>query len=371
MWGEALLRKHLLDDTVVVEFESPVRAVSSTILGGGFRKLSHVVFKRVPREFALEEPRLYAENVVKELGLPVGTTAVFLTAADVLDHVDVSIDNPVGARVLITAGFQPLTCIDGETNVEEAATVNILVVLDAELPDPALVDIVCLVGSVKTLAITDLGLSCDFGKRAYATATDAVVVASRIGGRRFTYGGPVTPPGLAVARLVYSALTGYGLRSLRIEEIFKHVFGVEFGKLVDSALEVYTKAPIPGVEPDKVRQTIIDELSRLIGDPNVWSIGIAAQEVDRRGRAGTIPFLSRAEFLADSKKIVADEILGIALALYINGWKALFSYYWVDRVKERVEGLKTATMFTDDILASLVGSILSRVYDKYMEGVHH
>ncbi len=363
-----LLRKNSLEDTLIIEFSEPVKALSSTVLGGGFRELTHVVFHRVNEDFNDPNPENYAKELVREVGLPVETTAVFLTAVDVIrEHVDREVKHPVKARIIATIGFTPLVCIGDKELIHKHATINILLVVDKNLSNNALVDIASLIGSLKTLALVDLGLSCNYHGRAYSTATDALIVASKKSGSREMYGGPVTDVGFTVSKLVYETIVEYGLKKLDLNTKFKNIFGVSIDWLVDTAVKLYMYAPIPGVTVNDVKKDIVHELSRLLKDPNIWALGLAARSLDHYGLAGTIPHLEKEEYLNDSKKILVDELLGIVLSIYVNGWKGMLSYYWIDRIKHQLKMFKDKPMFIDDLLASIIGSILSRVYDKYLE----
>ncbi|MET1101971.1 MAG: bifunctional adenosylcobinamide hydrolase/alpha-ribazole phosphatase CbiS [Pyrodictiaceae archaeon] len=362
-----LLRKNSLKDLLIIEFSEPVKALSSTTLGGGLRELTHVVFHRVSENFNDPNPENYAKELVREMGLPIETTAVFLTAVDVVkEHVDREIEHPVKARMIATIGFTPLVCIGSKESIHQHATINILLVIDRNLSSSALVDIVSLIGSLKTLALMDLGLSCNYHGRAYSTATDAIIVASKRSGSREMYGGPVTDVGYTVSKLVYETIVEYGLKKLDLHTKFKNIFGVTIDWLVDTAVKLYMHAPIPNVAVDDIKKDIVHELSRLLKDPNIWALGLAARLLDHYGLAGTIPHLRKEEYLNDSKKILVDELLGIILSTYVNGWKGMFSYYWIDRIKHQLKMFKDKPMFIDDLLASIIGSILSRVYDKYL-----
>ncbi|MEM4868581.1 MAG: hypothetical protein QXK54_07180, partial [Ignisphaera sp.] len=72
-------------------------------------------------------------------------------------------------------------------------------------------------------------------------------------------------------------------------------------------------------------------------------------------------------YKSDSPGIIVDELVGKALAEYINGFKGLLMYYWIERLKERGETpiLKLLPPIADDIVAALIGGILSKIYDKY------
>ena len=95
-------------------------------------------------------------------------------------------------------------------------------------------------------------------------------------------------------------------------------------------------------------------------------MAIAFRELECKGSIGAIPYLIKSEYMNDSPKIIADELLGMTLSIYINGWKGLFCYYWVERLKSKIKEIKSLPMFTDDLICSLIGAILSRVYDKFL-----
>ncbi len=354
-------------NSLIIEFPLRVRAISSTILGGGLRELTHTVFHRVGEDFNDPNPREYAIRLVRDLGLPIDTTAVFLTAVDVVNEYRVVEDKRFGVEVVGTIGFKPLACI-GEIQGRIPSTINILVYTSKSLSVNALVDLVMTASSAKTLALVDLALSCRKPSlsRAYATATDAIIVASPIETGGEDYGGPATPIGSATAKLVYDLILSHGLAKLDINDRLENILGVNIEWIIDSSLKIYSNAPVPGVPVEKIRRLVEYNLVRLLRDPNVWSMLMASHCLDKYGLAGTIPGLTRSEYTMDSKRIVSDELLGIMLALYVNGWKALFSYYWVDRLKNELEEFKDKPMFIDDILASLIGSILSKVYDEYL-----
>ena len=355
------------EDTVVVGFEERVRALSSTIVGGGLRELTHVVFHRVDPDFDESDPAKYARGLLERLALPKDGTAVFLTAVDVVkERVELHVDYPAGITLVGSVGLGPTVCIGGGGHGRRLGTINLLLFVEKCLTDNALVDLAGVVWGAKALALVDLGLSKGFNLgRVYATATDALVVASATDGEVEIYGGPATPIGAEVAGLVYEAILSSGLKGLSEGERFRNVFGVDLDWVSDTASELYLKAPIPGLSREEVRREVEEEVKGLLKDPNVWALALAARDLDWHGLAGALPGLDREEYLGDSHKILADELLGIALALYVNGWKGLFAYYWIDSTKEGLREFEDKPMFMDDILASLVGSVLSRLYDRH------
>ena len=361
-----LAELHKVKDAIIVEFQDKVKALSSSVYGSGFRELTHVVFKTVNKNFNEPNPCLYAENVVKELGLPPGSTAVLLTAVDVVKNYEIRvIENPLPVMVLITVGLNNLACIDGKIyKWGQPSTINTLVAVGSHLSDNALVDLVSVVSGAKALAFADTGLSCNLHRRAFATVTDSVIIASYCTGELVPYGGPATTIGSLVGKMVYEVVLTRAMKELALNKKFKYVFGVELEDFKRLCLKVYQYAPISNITTSDIMRVIDKELSKLLNDPNVWSIGIALRELEFRGASGAIPGLNKQEYKEDSLKIIVDEILGIALSTYINGWKGMFCYYWVERIKNQMKEIENLPMFSDDLISSLIGAILSKIYDR-------
>jgi len=357
------------EDTLVIGFGGRVRALSSTIVGGGLRELTHVVFHRVDPDFNEPNPARYAESLLEKLELPRKSSAVFLTAVDVVkERIELEVNSPTKIALIASIGLSHGASIGIKRSKERPGTINILLFVKKPLADRAFIDLAGVVSGAKAIALVDLILSRGYNLgRVYATVTDALVIASEMDSAdREFYAGPATPVGSEVAKLVYEAIISMGLKGMGVEERFRNIFGVDLKWVAETAAEIYRRAPIPSLSEAEVEGEVEAELRRLLRDPNIWALALAARNLDWHGLAGALPELGRDEYLGDSKKILADELLGITLALYINGWKALFAYYWIDSAKEGFEELGDKPMFMDDILASLIGSILSRIYDRHL-----
>ncbi|TFG56311.1 MAG: hypothetical protein E4H30_04605 [Methanomassiliicoccus sp.] len=72
------------------------------------------------------------------------------------------------------------------------------------------------------------------------------------------------------------------------------------------------------------------------------------------------------KFEEDPVHLLADELLGIALAEYIGGSKCVFEYIRYDKKKPGV--LSELGPFMDDIVASLIGATMSTIYSDLLEG---
>ena len=362
--------KILRNDIILASFEQSLMALSSTVFGGGFRELKYVIFKRVEKDFRERDPRKYALEVIKEVGSPPPLTAVFLTSANIVkDHFILKSKGPPEENVLLTLGLKPPSCIERPRIQGSIGTVNILLTVNECLTTEAVTDLVMLTGGVKSAAFSDLGISCEGFKRAYSTVTDAIIVAyrSRDCRRKISYGGPATSVGNIASKLIYEALMRAVLNKLDIRDLLKYYTSFTDNEIVELGFKIYKEAAVPGVSDEKVKNLINEKLKNISKDPNLWALLRSAQSLSFYGHAGVIPGLSEQEYIKDSKKIVADELLGIALSIYINGWKGMFNYYWIDRVKERFKEFRSLPMFIDDVVAALIGGVLSEVYDELLK----
>ncbi|RLG59508.1 alpha-ribazole phosphatase CobZ [Candidatus Geothermarchaeota archaeon] len=139
--------------------------------------------------------------------------------------------------------------------------------------------------------------------------------------------------------------------------------GIDMETLVEASLKLFI--PWKGMNREKARKTIRKYLKLLSRDPNISSLVMASARLDEDARIGLIPGLSKEDYLKDPVYLVADEILGMALALYINGWNGLFEYYRYDREKPGV--IKRLPPFMDDVIAAFIAGVTSRIYSKGLE----
>ncbi|MEY9092821.1 adenosylcobinamide amidohydrolase [Paenibacillus sp. RC84] len=90
-------------------------------------------------------------------------------------------------------------------------TINIIVAVEGELTDEAMVNAVITATEAKAAALQDLGVALDDGSGATGTTTDAVLIASTQRGRLHRYAGTATYLGHMIGRSVYEAAMQSGL----------------------------------------------------------------------------------------------------------------------------------------------------------------
>ncbi len=350
-------------NALIVDLNGDYRSISSTMHNGGIQRITHVLIEHVDKCTKECLAPQYSIDIIKSHGLNPEATALFLTGASLPEQSTVKSRDEV--FTLVTAGFTPMYCTMGaEDQARETGTINTVIAVDKCITDQAAVELIALASSAKTAALADAALGCGPGKgRALATGTDAILVAYREcrGGESFA--GPLTGLGSMVSRMIYDSIAELASK-ISLEDRFRHITGITLGELKEVALKYYSKAPVPGL-PRGEAAGLIDRLTRrVLRDPNTWLLLLAARSLDDSGLSGTVPLLPRRDYIQDTRGVVADELLGIALSMYINGWKGLFAYYWIDRVKDRESLPGSLPMFTDDIIGALVGGVLSRLYDE-------
>lgn len=145
-----------------------------------------------------------------------------------------------------------------------------------------------------------------------------------------------------------------------IEEVFQEM-GLAHELIVSSAMELYV--PHPGVETEaKARRIFSEELRAALSDPNVCVLIYAGVALERAAGLGEIPGLKLETYQRDLTALIADEVLGMAVAQYIGGYKGLFEYIRVDKKKPGI--IRKLGPFLDDIIGGLIGGVSANMYTR-------
>ena len=135
--------------------------------------------------------------------------------------------------------------------------------------------------------------------------------------------------------------------------------GVTRDDILAAALELYV--PHPEVETrEKALEVLSSILDKALQDPNINSLVMAGFLLEEEGRNGSIPGLPRETFDKDPVFLVADEVIGMAIAEYIGGTRARFEYVRYDRKKPGILG--RLGPFLDDTICGLIAGATSRMY---------
>ncbi|HWQ18900.1 MAG TPA: alpha-ribazole phosphatase CobZ [Methanotrichaceae archaeon] len=137
--------------------------------------------------------------------------------------------------------------------------------------------------------------------------------------------------------------------------------GISIDEIVASALELYF--PHPGVETrDKAEQVFRRELEIALADPNLALLIYAGVLLEAEGKKESLPNLKQSDYDNDLTCLIADEVLGLAIAKYIGGYKGMFDYVRYDKAKPGILG--TLGPFMDDIIGGLIGGVSANMYTR-------
>lgn len=140
--------------------------------------------------------------------------------------------------------------------------------------------------------------------------------------------------------------------------LFLEQKGIELRDLVDAGLELYV--PHPGIETaEKAAVVLREELMNSFRDVNVSCLIAAAFRVQEDAERGLIPGLTKERFLG-RPGLIADEVLGLAIASYIAGTRGVFEYTRFDQAKPGI--LKKLGAITNDAIAALIAGASSNMY---------
>jgi alpha-ribazole phosphatase CobZ len=362
--------KRVDGNTVVIRFAESMKIVSTVpalSIDGTFTDIvDGVVFHTVPKSFdhCTNLVRYYTE-ILKHANIERGV--IFLTAVNIDKMKHVSLEG--NTHVFATIGLEPPACIEMRDISEQClrvSTINIVVVVNQPLTVNAMTDLLRVVAEVKAIAVADAMLRCE--SRACGTVTDAIAILKPMSMRdEILFAGMATEIGNRIAKAVHSIIIAEAM-SGDLDTLLKRVLGYSTDELLEIFKNALNNLELPNLPKDAVVSEAKILLTKFLRDPNVWSFIIASRELDLHGIAGTIPGLSRNEFLLDSKKILADELMGMALATYLASSKVLFSMYWIEKLKEnKALMFWKEPMFGDDIVSALLAALLTLILDRYLE----
>jgi adenosylcobinamide hydrolase len=194
-------------EAVVVVSEQELTVLSSAVVGGGFTRARGIVNVHVPKNFACDDAEHTLAVAARRLGVPAPWVGLLTGAMTERAETATASADEVRALVVATIGLSNPSAAGLTPRAEPlAATINTIVVVDADPEPAALVNLVATITEVKTDVLHAAGVRCDDGRSATGTSTDAIAVAATGRGVRRRYGGPLTDVGWAAASAARRAL---------------------------------------------------------------------------------------------------------------------------------------------------------------------
>ncbi len=201
-------------EVIHVRSASPLNVLSSAIVGSGFRRVSHILNAHVDKDYNSTNPKADLRALARRCGIE-GSFVGLLTAVH-LRKARLAFFEADGLSVgaLITAGVgnaasagitQPYRPQTGTINTQ-TGTINIILLLDANLTRGAMLNAFITATEAKTAVIQSRNIRTPDGDLATGTSTDTVTVAVTGKGKPQNYAGSVTVLGWLIARAVRQAL---------------------------------------------------------------------------------------------------------------------------------------------------------------------
>ncbi|MCG7844447.1 MAG: adenosylcobinamide amidohydrolase [Methanomassiliicoccales archaeon] len=355
---------------VTIRLPHRMRTLASTILNGGLGSAESVLMLQVPMHYDHDDPIAHMRELIGELGLPKDTIC-FMTAADLHQafSAEEALNNGSSAIAMVSAGISNAinageSSREGMVPHRQVGTINIMVITDRPLDDCGLANAVMTVTEAKTAALRDHSVP------GTGTTSDAILIACPSEGERCLWSGTGSDHGISMAmaarRGVGASIAKWNggngdpknfLRSLAIRGItFDHMWTAVKGM---NSLD-------PAWDEGEMRKRFEAKLVSLAKDINVNAMIQAAIALEEKGHYGQLYGMDVRTFEEDPVHLLADELLGIALAEYIGGSKCVFEYIRYDKKKPGI--LSELGPFMDDIVASLIGAAMSTIYSEILEG---
>ncbi|MGI6686695.1 MAG: adenosylcobinamide amidohydrolase [Bacillota bacterium] len=208
---------------LVLASKKELFTLDSSVWGGGFNSPCYVVNQQVDKGYDGDDPREDLIKGITEIGLNPDACVGMMTAAHVKDAaVEFEKSGQLSVTAIATAGTSNAMAAGGTPPAFTfigAGTINIILLVDGNLTDGAMVNAVITATEGKTMALNDLKIKDVFtGELASGTSTDALVVAVTGKGEKLPYAGTATEVGGMIGRTVRKSVTEAVRRYLKFKE---------------------------------------------------------------------------------------------------------------------------------------------------------
>jgi adenosylcobinamide amidohydrolase len=190
---------------LIIDLQQACALISSAPFRGGLVQSRYIVNATVAADYCPKDVSAAIAQQLETFGLPTGASTACVTAVDVNNHVWAeATEGDFRCTAVVTVGIGNLSS-PGLTPAAQyqSGTINIIALIEANLPPAALVEAVQMVTEVKARLLA--GRTTSDGFPATGTSTDTVTLAL-LPGPPSEYCGAVTLIGRALARACAEAL---------------------------------------------------------------------------------------------------------------------------------------------------------------------
>lgn len=196
--------------TFLVSSDRPLKVLGSAVLGGDLRQARYIINHTVDKDYHGSDPEQDLKHVAERLQLGQDVLGM-MTAVSVKDTVlSHGRKRELSVTTLCTAGVgNPGVAGEPVSKVQsryQPGTINIILLIDGNLTDAAMVNSVITATEAKTRALHKAEISLPSGELVTGTTTDAIVVACTGRGNPLYYAGTATVLGNLIGGTVYKAV---------------------------------------------------------------------------------------------------------------------------------------------------------------------
>jgi len=332
------------------------KVLSSAVYNGGFVRARAIINLNVSGEFQGNAFERF-DSFVRERSLGENEVVGMMTAVP-MENVVIRKRKDITA--IVTAGISKLPS-------KSASTINIILLIEKNLSQSAMANTLIVATEAKTAALIELDVHDEHGDLFTGDSTDSVVIAcygyrnEKVGSEKEElFAGKATELGKVIYEVVREGVKEGLFRYDKLKAdrpILKRLEerGIYLEDMVSTALELYV--PVEGeVGKEELKKRLEETIKKECSDVNVALLLASAFRMDEeeigRGRAGNAGE-------EDAACIVADELIGIDIAEYIGGKKALFNFIYYDTRKPGI--LSRLGVFMDDAIGGLIAGCMSKM----------
>ena len=196
------------DEFVLLKAGSPLRTMSSGVIGSGTGWHDTFVNRHVDRNYNCSNHREEMAGFLKENGFDPSDTVGMMTAVEAEDVVfQLYEEMDFSVLVVVTAGVGNAVDVSKSHEHEyqvRTGTINTWLFINGELTEEAFIQCIMTATEAKVKVLHDLEVKdANTGTLATGTSTDSILIAATQKGKQLEFAGTITPLGKLIGKGVY------------------------------------------------------------------------------------------------------------------------------------------------------------------------
>jgi iron complex transport system ATP-binding protein len=212
--NESIINQMHVENTsthTIVQSGHDFKTLSSAIIGEGFGWSHTFVNRHVDLNYICSDAKAEMYEYLLNHGIDSSNTVAMMTAVQLKDAVIKKEINEAGAFfVMVTAGtgnaIDASYAYQHEIPILKPGTINTFILIEAKLTEAAFVQVLTTATEAKAKALATLNVMDQVTHTvATGTSTDSICIAATQTGLEYEYGGPLTPIGRQIGKMVADA----------------------------------------------------------------------------------------------------------------------------------------------------------------------